>query len=139
MTHINVSYTPSSIVTTRDGKVVAVGSEEAKVYLYDWDGSALKQVAVLENGRSTISALAFDREGTLLAAGESNGKIMVYDVPGRSVSSYPPACAIDRRRALLLLTETFLCSTLHSSNSPSGSSTLRVSAPSTGQRTARMP
>lgn len=62
-------------------QLVAVGTEDAKVHLFaDW-----KRVATLENGRSTITALAFSPDGALLAAGESSGKVLVYDVKAQSV------------------------------------------------------
>ena len=61
-------YTPTSVAAT--GSVVAVGGEDQKIRLYDWDGKALKEVAVLENNKGSVSALAFSPDGSLLAAGD---------------------------------------------------------------------
>ena len=38
--------------------------------LYDWDGKALKEKAVLEGSKGVVSALSFSPDGTYLAAGD---------------------------------------------------------------------
>ncbi len=42
--------------------------QDQKVYLYDWDGKALKQTTKFEGNRSIISTLAFSPDGKYLAA-----------------------------------------------------------------------
>lgn len=61
-------YTATSVAAS--GSTVAVGGEDQKVRLYEWDGKALKEVAVLENNKGSVSALAFSPDGSLLAAGD---------------------------------------------------------------------
>ena len=77
-------YTPSAVAA--HGSTVAIGSEvcssiqgitrcltalqEQKVYLYEWDGKALTETAVLEGNKGAVSALAFSHDGTQLAAGD---------------------------------------------------------------------
>ncbi|KAF9077415.1 WD40-repeat-containing domain protein [Rhodocollybia butyracea] len=72
-------YTPSAVAAK--GTLVAVGGEDFKVHLYQWDGKTLKEDAtpVLEGNRAVISALAFSPDGNLLAAGDSSGKISLFD------------------------------------------------------------
>ncbi|PVF98501.1 putative actin interacting protein 1 [Serendipita vermifera] len=79
LSHLSVSYTPSSIAV--HGSQVAVGAEDHKVYLYDWNGSKLTPASGnLASNRSVVSALAFSPNGKLLAAGDSSGVLMLYDV-----------------------------------------------------------
>lgn len=40
------------------------------VYLYEWNGSELKEAAKLESNRGALSALAFSPDGAALAAGD---------------------------------------------------------------------
>lgn len=40
------------------------------MYLYDWDGKALKESGALEGLRGVVSALAISPDGSLLAAGD---------------------------------------------------------------------
>ncbi|KAG8882996.1 WD40 repeat-like protein [Tulasnella sp. 331] len=80
-----VNYQPSAVTVTIDGKTVAVGGEDQKVYLYDWSGSALREVGKLESNRGIIGALAFTPDGSILASGDSVGKIIVYDVKERKM------------------------------------------------------
>lgn len=77
----------TAVAVSDDGKYFALGREDAKVVLCTLDASAgqLCDEAVLESGRSTITALAFSKGSTLLAAGESNGKINVYDVAEKKI------------------------------------------------------
>ncbi|KAI0078358.1 WD40 repeat-like protein [Panus rudis PR-1116 ss-1] len=78
------AYTPSSIAAS--GSIVAVGGEDAKVRLYEWDGNglSLKEVGVLEGNKALVSALAFSPDGALLASGDSSGKIVLFNVKDRT-------------------------------------------------------
>ena len=61
-------FTPSSVAAS--GSTVAIGGEDTKVRLYQWDGKTLKQDGVLENNKGVVSALAFSPDGAWLAAGD---------------------------------------------------------------------
>ncbi|KAH9951566.1 WD40 repeat-like protein [Amylocystis lapponica] len=74
-------FQPSAVAVT--GTVVAVGGEDQKVRLYDWDGKTFKDVATLEGNKGAVSALAFSPDGALLAAGDSSGKIVLFNVQER--------------------------------------------------------
>ncbi|KAF7795659.1 hypothetical protein EIP86_006824 [Pleurotus ostreatoroseus] len=80
---LQTKFTPSSVAAF--GSVVAVGGEDMKVRLYDWDGKSLKEVATLESNKGAISALAFSPDGSLLVAGDSSGKVILYDVKERKL------------------------------------------------------
>lgn len=91
-THTPLNDSPTAVACSPDGKHVAYGAEDAKVRLCTLTREGnVQEVAKLESGRSTITALAFSRDGKLLAAGESNGKIMVYDVDEKKVRAPPPS------------------------------------------------
>ncbi|CAE7169955.1 unnamed protein product [Rhizoctonia solani] len=62
------------------GKVVAAGSDDKSVTLYEWDGSGLKESGKLTSNKGAITAIAFSPNGSLVAAADSAGKIFVYDV-----------------------------------------------------------
>ncbi|TCD64690.1 WD40 repeat-like protein [Steccherinum ochraceum] len=79
---LKTSYTPSSVAAT--STLVAVGGEDNKVHLYDWDGKALKESGVLEGNKGVVGAVAFNPDGNLLAAGDSTGKIVLFDVQKHS-------------------------------------------------------
>lgn len=87
-THTPLNNSPTAVACSPDGKHVAYGAEDTKVRLCTLTSEGnVQEVASLESGRSTITALAFSKDGKLLAAGESNGKIMVYDVAEKKVRS----------------------------------------------------
>ncbi|KAK7462716.1 WD40 repeat-like protein [Stygiomarasmius scandens] len=72
-------YKPSSVAASKT--TVAIGGEDAKVRLYEWDGKTLNEVVTLEENKSVVSALAFSPDGKLLASGDSSGRIALFDVP----------------------------------------------------------
>ncbi|KAI0805965.1 WD40 repeat-like protein [Irpex lacteus] len=80
---LKTKYVPTAVGAS--GSVIAIGGEDQKVHLHDWDGKALKEVAVLENNKGSISALAFSPDGSLLVAGDSSGKVVLYDVKERKL------------------------------------------------------
>lgn len=61
-------FTPSSAAAL--GSTVAIGGEDMKVRLYEWDGKTLKENGTLENNKGVVSALAFSPDGAWLAAGD---------------------------------------------------------------------
>ncbi|KAI0266522.1 WD40 repeat-like protein [Gloeopeniophorella convolvens] len=74
---------PTAVAVT--GTLVAVGLENHKVRLYNWDGKAFQEAGLLEDNRGVISALAFSPDGTKLAAGDSSGKVILYDAQQRTL------------------------------------------------------
>ncbi|TFK21147.1 WD40 repeat-like protein [Coprinopsis marcescibilis] len=72
------TFKPTTIAAS--GSNVAVGAEDNKVYLFEWDGKTLRESGVLDSNKGPISALAFSPDGDLLAAGDAKGKIMPYNI-----------------------------------------------------------
>ncbi|KAF9530217.1 WD40-repeat-containing domain protein [Crepidotus variabilis] len=77
------SYQPSAIGA--GGSFVAIGGEDRKVRLNEWDGKALKELAVLEGNQGQVSALSFSPDGKYLASGDSSGKVILFDVQERKL------------------------------------------------------
>ncbi|RDB29946.1 putative WD repeat-containing protein C9G1.05 [Hypsizygus marmoreus] len=71
-------FTPSVVAAHK--ALVAIGGEDQKVRLNEWDGKLLKEVSVLEGNKGGVSALAFSPDGNLLASGDSSGRIALFDV-----------------------------------------------------------
>ncbi|THH29175.1 hypothetical protein EUX98_g5012 [Antrodiella citrinella] len=78
---VETSFTPNSIATA--GKIIAVGGEDHKIHIYEWDGKTLGKAGLLEGNKGPIGALAFSPDGSLLASGDSSGKIVLFDVEKR--------------------------------------------------------
>lgn len=64
------SYAPSAIGALPGGSIIAIGAEDRKVHLNEWDGKMLKEVAILEGNQGQVSALAFSPDGKYLASGD---------------------------------------------------------------------
>ncbi|KAF8068843.1 WD40 repeat-like protein [Lyophyllum atratum] len=71
-------FVPSAIAASKT--MVAIGGEDQKIRLNEWDGQSLKEVAVLEGNKGIVSALAFSPDDSLLAAGDSSGRVILFDV-----------------------------------------------------------
>ena len=77
-----VNYAPSSVAT--NGKQVAVGAEDGKLYIYSSSGTTLDLKSTVTANRSAVSALAYSPDGALLAVGEASGKILLLDAASAS-------------------------------------------------------
>ncbi|KAI0792397.1 quinon protein alcohol dehydrogenase-like superfamily [Abortiporus biennis] len=80
-----LKFNPTSVAAAPTSNIVAVGGEDQKVRLNEWDGKTLKEVGVLEGNKGTVSALAFSPDGKYLAVGDSSGKILLFDVNERKL------------------------------------------------------
>ncbi|CAJ0904569.1 11324_t:CDS:10 [Entrophospora sp. SA101] len=74
---------PGAIAFNKHNNELAVGCEDAKVYIYKLndDGNKLEErnEKLSNANRSPITAIAYSPDGTLIAVGNSQGKIIVYD------------------------------------------------------------
>jgi hypothetical protein len=86
---LQVNYTPTSISAHAKSKLVAVGGEDNKVYLYkvDTDGK-LDAAGTLEKNRTAVTAVSFSPDGSLLAVGDGGGKVLVYDIASKEVRDH---------------------------------------------------
>jgi len=80
---LSTSFGPSTIDV--HGSLVAVGGEDAKVRLYDWDGKSLKETGLLEGNKGPISAIRFSPDGTMVVSGDSSGKLFLYGVKEKNL------------------------------------------------------
>lgn len=72
-----MAHPPTAIAAHE--KLVAVGSEDKVVRIFEFAGNDLKDVGIeLSNSTTAISTLSFSPKGTFLAAGNTGGKIQVY-------------------------------------------------------------
>ncbi|KAL0578997.1 WD40 repeat-like protein [Marasmius crinis-equi] len=71
-------YNPSAVNVWKS--ITAIGGEDQKVRLYDWDGKSLKETAILEGNKGAVTALSFSPDGNLLASGDTSGRICLFDV-----------------------------------------------------------
>ncbi len=69
---------------SKDGKMVAIGSESGIVNVYTVDGG---RVASLYGQRGVIYALAFQPDGKRVAAGGFDGRVRLYDLPGGKLAA----------------------------------------------------
>ena len=73
--------------------------QDMKVHLYDWDGKAFKESAVLEGNKGTVSAIAFSPDGSLLASGDVSFPLLLdafSDTPSSQAGR--SCCSTSRRR-----------------------------------------
>ncbi|KAF5310738.1 hypothetical protein D9619_007892 [Psilocybe cf. subviscida] len=77
------SYEPGAVAAS--GSLIAIGGDDRKVRLNEWDGKALKEVAVLEGNQGAVSALAFSPDGKYLISGDSSGKLVLFDPAERKL------------------------------------------------------
>jgi WD40 repeat protein len=73
-----VGWTPLSFAFSADGRQVAVGSDNNRIYMYDISGDNLANEKTLESHRAGVSALAFSPDGRYLASGDKNREIYVW-------------------------------------------------------------
>ncbi|RDX46028.1 YVTN repeat-like/Quino protein amine dehydrogenase [Lentinus brumalis] len=68
----------TALIFSTDGSLVASGSEDTDVFIWDVHGSAaLKQ---LKGHEDTVSTLAFSRDNSVLASASQDGQIILWDV-----------------------------------------------------------
>jgi WD40 repeat protein len=73
-----VGWTPLSFAFSADGRQVAVGADNNRIYVYDISGDNLADEKTLEGHRARVSALAFSPDGRYLASGDKNREILIW-------------------------------------------------------------
>ena len=73
---------PVSCVTyTRDGKLLASGSEDGSIIL--WEVSSHKQIGRLTGHLGKVTSVSFSADGTKLASGSTDRAVILWNVPSR--------------------------------------------------------
>ena len=73
----------SSVAFSQDGTILAAGSVDSTVVL--WDVHTREQIAVLEGHTARVWTVSFSPDGSILAAGSQDGTIVFWDVATRKV------------------------------------------------------
>ncbi len=109
----------SSIAFSQDGRMVAAGSEDKTILV--WDVESQRQLATLTGHADTVGSLLFDHDGEVLLSGDYGGSIIRWDLEemkaidapvqgfGDSISSiflapgdHVKALALEKNRVILL-------------------------------------
>lgn len=74
------SYTANTACVSKDDKLVFVGGEDCKIYIYEVSGTTLKEKHIIDDGhRKSIHSMALSNDGTKLASADMQD-ICVFDV-----------------------------------------------------------
>lgn len=79
---LKVSYGPLCVAMSPDGKEVAVGADDNKVYIYAFDGSKLTESKQLDKHRGIVTAIAYSPDGAYLASGDGSRNIIGWATAG---------------------------------------------------------
>ncbi len=82
---LNISVSPTSVAFSPDGKFLAIGRSNSKVYLLDIPNREFISVFTLDfQDEDNVNSIAFSPDGTLLAAARNNffdaGVVKLWDV-----------------------------------------------------------
>ena len=70
-----------ALTFSTDGKLLASGSEDKKVQI--WDVNRYKKLATLKGHKGWVSSLAFSEDGKYLASGDTESNVHLWDVGKR--------------------------------------------------------
>ena len=85
LTEFNVGKAVFSLAFSPDGKLLASGSDDDTVCL--WDVDTQKQVGVLTGHSDSVNSVAFSPDGNLFASGSSDGKVRLWEKTIRTAPS----------------------------------------------------
>ena len=76
---LKVGYSPKSIALSPNGDEVAVGGEDANIYLYNISGNTFAEKGKYTGHRDHITSLAYSADGKYLASGCKDRSVFVFD------------------------------------------------------------
>lgn len=79
-----IDFDSSAVTSTANG-LVAIGGQDSKIRLFNWEGGQLSEAAQLEGNKAQVTALAFSPDGSLLVGGDTAGKVALFDVAARKL------------------------------------------------------
>eukprot|EP01096_Ripella_sp_DP13-Kostka_P014419 TRINITY_DN64_c0_g1_i1.p2 TRINITY_DN64_c0_g1~~TRINITY_DN64_c0_g1_i1.p2 ORF type:complete len:602 (-),score=332.37 TRINITY_DN64_c0_g1_i1:59-1864(-) len=79
LSSLAVDYNPKSIALSPNGTTVAVGGDDAAIYLYNIGGGSFAQTQKLTGHSSGVTALSFSPDGSQLASGSKDRAVYVWD------------------------------------------------------------
>ncbi|VDK63674.1 unnamed protein product [Onchocerca ochengi] len=75
----NIEYEASSVTVASDSKLIAVGSQENKIHIYELSSNQMKEIKVISQTGS-ITSLAWSPNRNFLVATDANRKVIPYSV-----------------------------------------------------------
>lgn len=82
---VKLPFTATSVSITSDGSLIAVGSQNYQVHLFNRDLSPSS--VKLPPLTAAVTYLAFSPSGVYLAAGDASGKIILYNIPEKNIQT----------------------------------------------------
>lgn len=83
-----LSFQTSSVAVSPDGKQVAIGSKDHKIYIHKFDGDKLVLESTLNEHRGEITSITYSPDGKYLASSDSNREIIVFQDGKRIISGW---------------------------------------------------
>lgn len=77
-------FNATSVSITEDGSLIAVGSQNYEVHLFNGDLSPSTKLPPI---RAAVTYLAFSPSGSHLAAGDATGKIALYNIADKNIQT----------------------------------------------------
>lgn len=84
----DLKFQASSVAVSQDGKQVAIGSKDHKIYIHSLNGDNLVLENTLSDHRGEITSITYSPNGKYLASSDSNREIIVYEGGKRIVSGW---------------------------------------------------
>ncbi|KAG1330606.1 actin-interacting protein 1-2 [Cocos nucifera] len=82
---IKLGYGATASTISPDGSEAIVGGQDGKLHIYSIDGDSLKEEAVLEKHRGSITVIRYSPDASMFASADANREAVVWDRVSREV------------------------------------------------------
>ncbi|XP_008806259.2 actin-interacting protein 1-2-like [Phoenix dactylifera] len=82
---IKLGYSATASTISPDGSEAIVGGQDGKLHIYSIDGDSLKEEAVLEKHRGSITVIRYSPDASMFASADANREAVVWDHVSREV------------------------------------------------------